>query len=83
MHAIYECGQGKQSLRTCVPAYHREWRCASVSVVTDVLMKKYVDAIPLYRQEQMWKRMGTELRCDTMASWGIQVADLYLHPFWK
>ena len=29
---------------------------ASASVVTDVLMKKYVDAMPLYRQEQMWKR---------------------------
>lgn len=31
---------------------------ASAFVVTDMLMKKYVDAMPLYRQEQMWKRMG-------------------------
>lgn len=31
---------------------------ASPSVVADVLLRKYVDAMPLYRQEQMWKRMG-------------------------
>ena len=56
---------------------------ASASVVTDVLLKKYVDAMPLYRQEQMWKRMGVELKRGTMANWVIQVADLYLRPFWK
>ena len=56
---------------------------ASASVITDVLMKKYVDAMPLYRQEQMWKRMGVELKRGTMANWVIQVADLYLRPFWK
>lgn len=56
---------------------------ASASVVTDVLMKKYVDAMPLYRQEQIWKRMGVELKRGTMANWVIQVADLYLRPFWK
>ena len=56
---------------------------ASASVVTDVLMKKYVDAMPLYRREQMWKRMGVELKRGTMANWVIQVADLYLRPFWK
>ena len=56
---------------------------ASASVVTDVLMKKYVDAMPLYRQEQMWKRMGVDLKRGTMANWVIQVADLYLRPVWK
>ena len=56
---------------------------ASASVITDVLMKKYVDAMPLYRQEQMWKRMGVELKRGTMANGVIQVADLYLRPFWK
>ena len=39
--------------------------------------------MPLYRQEQMWKRMGVALKRGTMANWVIQVADLYLRPFWK
>ena len=56
---------------------------ASASVVTDVLMKQYVDASPLHRQAQMWKRMGVELKRGAMANWVIQAADLYLRPFWK
>lgn len=56
---------------------------ASASVVADVLIKKYVDAMPLYRQEQIWKRMGVELKRGTMANWVIQAADLYLRPFWR
>ena len=35
---------------------------ASASVVTNVLLMKYVDAMPLYRQEQMWKHMGVVLK---------------------
>ena len=35
---------------------------ASTFVITDVLMKKYVDAMSLYRQEQMWKHMGVVLK---------------------
>ena len=43
----------------------------SVSVVTDGVLKKYADALPLYRQGQMWKRMGGTLKCGTMANWVI------------
>ena len=41
------------------------------------------EEVPLDRQEQMWKRMGVALKRGTMANWVIQVADLYLRPFWK
>ncbi len=54
---------------------------ASASVVTDIIVKKYTDALPLYRQEQMWKRMGVGLKRNTMANWVIQTAELYLKPF--
>ena len=33
---------------------------ASASSVTDAYIKKYADALPLYRQEQIWKRLGVE-----------------------
>lgn len=55
----------------------------SASVAADVLVRKYVDAMPLYRQEQMWQRMGVALRRGTMANWAIQIADIYLRPFWE
>jgi transposase len=55
----------------------------SASVATEVLVRKYVDAMPLYRQEQMWKRIGVELKRNTMANWAIQIAESYLQPFWE
>ena len=63
------------------PAPLLEHSYASASVVTDVIMKKYADALPLYRQEQMWKREGVELKRGTMANWVIQTAEKYLKPF--
>ena len=54
---------------------------SSASVVTDIIVKKYADALPLYRQEQMWKRLGVELKRNTMAHWIVLTAETYLKPF--
>ena len=32
----------------------------SASIVSEVVVQKYVDAMPIYRQEQAWKRLGVE-----------------------
>ena len=57
---------------------------ASASVVTDVMIRKYADAMPLYRQEQMWKReFNVQLKRGTMANWMILTTDLYLKRFWE
>ena len=56
---------------------------ASASVVTDVIVSKYMDAIPLYRQEQIWKRYGVDLKRGTMSKWVITVAQMYLKIIWK
>lgn len=66
-----------------MPAPLLQHSYASASVVTDVLAKKYVDAMPLYRQEQMWKRMGINLKRGTMANWVMLVADTYFRLFWQ
>ena len=42
-----------------------------------------MDAIPLYRQEQMRKPLGVGLKRGTMAHWVIQMAGLYLRSFWR
>ena len=56
---------------------------ASASAVTDVYVKKYADALPLYRQEQIWKRLGVDLNRGTLANWVITTADMYLKVIWK
>lgn len=68
--------------KPAIPAPLLPHSYASASVVTDVLVRKYVDGMPLYRQEQMWKRMGVALRRGTMANWMILISDIYLKPFW-
>ena len=67
--------------RPHVPAPLLPHSYASASVVTDMIVKKYLDALPLYRQEQMWKRMGVDLKRNTMANWVVLTAETYLKPF--
>ena len=77
-----EAETGKADIRRPhVPAPLLPGSYASASVVTDIIVKKYADALPLYRQEQMWKRMGVELKRNTIANWVIQTAETYLKPF--
>ena len=79
---VAEALTGKADVRRpAAPAPLLPHSYASASVVTDIIVKKYADALPLYRQEQMWKRMGVELKRNTMANWVIQTAELYLKPF--
>ena len=40
---------------------------ASPSTVADVMTKKYVDGVPLARQEKIWARQGVELSRATLA----------------
>ncbi len=67
--------------RSEVPAPLLPHSYASSSVVTDIIVKKYADALPLYRQEQMWKRQGIDLKRNTMANWVVLTAENYLKPF--
>ena len=79
---VAEALTGKADIRRPVaPAPLLPHSYASASVVTDIIVKKYADALPLYRQEQMWKRMGVDLKRNTMANWVIQTAELYMKPF--
>ncbi len=77
-----EAETGKADIRRPhVPAPLLPGSYASASVVTDIIVKKYADALPLYWQEQMWKRLGVDLKRNTMANWVIQTAETYLKPF--
>jgi len=56
---------------------------ASPSLVADVMTQKYVDGVPLARQEKIWLRDGFELSRATMANWMIKVAEKWLKPLYK
>ncbi len=56
---------------------------ASSSTVADVMVRKYVDGLPLYRQEKIWAREGIALSRATMANWVIQTAQTWLKPLYR
>ena len=56
---------------------------ASPSTVADVITKKYVDGLPLARQEKIWKRQGVELSRATLANWVIQPTQTWLKPLYR
>lgn len=48
---------------------------ASASVLAYIATAKYVDALPLYRQEAIFKRYNIDLNRTTMARWMIQIGE--------
>ncbi len=64
-----------------VPAPLLPHSLASASTVAWVMYQKYVNAMPLYRQEKEWERLGYSLSRTTMANWIIQCSDYYFSAF--
>jgi transposase len=56
---------------------------ASPGIITDILLKKYVDHLPLYRQEQILRtRHGIDLSRQTMCDW-VRIAADWLTPIYN
>ncbi len=53
---------------------------ASPSSVANVMYQKYVNSMPLYRQEKDWENLGIALKRNTMANWIIRCSQDYFYP---
>ena len=53
---------------------------ASPSSVANVMYQKYVNSVPLYRQEKDWENLGLSLTRATMAHWMIRCSQDYFTP---
>lgn len=51
---------------------------ASPSILAHIMSQKYVESMPLYRQEQQFARFGVLLSRQTMANWMMAAADQWL-----
>jgi transposase len=56
---------------------------ASSSILAHIMSQKYVEGLPLYRQEKHLHRMGLTLSRQTMANWMIYGADLWLSKLYN
>lgn len=48
---------------------------ATAGLLAYILTAKFVDALPFYRQEKQFKRLGVELSRRTMCGWAMKVAE--------
>lgn len=51
---------------------------ASPSIMAHIMTQKYVERLPLYRQEKQFKRIGLALSHQTIANWMIKGAEQWL-----
>jgi len=56
---------------------------ASPSSAAHVMYQKYVNAMPLYRQEKDWLTFGVRISRATLANWIIYTSKYWLEPLWK
>ncbi|ACE83631.1 IS66 family element, transposase [Cellvibrio japonicus Ueda107] len=58
------------------PAQPIEKSIASPGLLAHIATQKYVDAMPLYRQTDIFKRIGVEMDRTTLANWMIRCGNL-------
>lgn len=80
-----ECPRCKHTLRPFIkkaetPTSLMNHSLASPSSVANVMYEKYVNSVPLYRQEKIWENMGLSLKRATMAHWIIRCSQDYFTP---
>lgn len=56
---------------------------ASPSAIAHIMSQKYVEGMPLYRQEQQFSREGLELSRQTMSNWVVQSTERWLAPVFE
>ena len=54
---------------------------ASSSLIAYIIDQKYTSGMPLYRQEQQFKRNGLDLSRQNLANWMIKAGDLFEHLY--
>lgn len=72
----YGCRCCKRHVATApLPSQPIDKALAGSGLLAEVLVNKYQDALPLYRQQQRWARLGYELPRSTLCDWVMQCAE--------
>jgi transposase len=86
---VYSCrdcenkGDSVSIVKSTAPEPVIKGSIASPSLVAYIMTQKYVNAMPLYRQEQDFKRLGIDVSRQNMANWVIRCASDWLDPLYS
>lgn len=72
------CGQAGVSIAPLPPSVVAQGQPAA-SLVAHVLLSKFVDHLPLYRQQQQFERLGVNFPKSTLGDW-VEQGALWLQP---
>jgi transposase len=73
----YACPTCKDRVRIApMPKLPIPKSLATPSLLAHVATSKYADALPLYRQEKIFARLGVDLARGTLASWMVKMGEL-------
>jgi transposase len=73
----YACPVCRTGVRIAArPALPIPKSIASPTLLAHVTVAKYADALPLYRQEEMFRRMGIDLARASLATWMVKCGQL-------
>ena len=75
---VYKSRKDNHFKKADHPAYLLRNSLVSPSLLAGIWNAKYVNAVPLYRQEQEFQRMGAAIDRADMAHWTILCAERYL-----
>lgn len=75
---VYASKSDGHMLRAPHPKWLLKSSPVSESLVAAIINGKYVNAVPLYRLEQEFKRYGLAITRQNMANWMIRIAEEYL-----
>ena len=72
---VYSCRHCERMKVMPMPSHPIPKCSVTPSSLAQIAVSKYMDSLPLYRQEQIFSRSGIELSRDQMARWMIQIAE--------
>ena len=79
---VYKSKKDNHFKKADHPAYLLRNSLVSPTLLAGIWNAKYVNATPLYRQEQEFQRMGLDIDRTDMAHWTILCAERYLSIFY-
>ena len=74
---VYSCSKCECIKAAPMPTHPIPKSFVSSETLTHILISKYADGLPLYRQETSLKRLGIDISRDCMSRWMIQLSDLF------
>lgn len=75
----WACANCETLIQAPVPAQIIDKGIPTAGLLAQVLVAKYSDHLPLYRQERIFERAGVALPCSTLAQW-VGICGVQLQP---